>query len=140
MSEQRAREIAVKLRQHTQRRIREATRGVVDDGGRLILGGGRKAGDLPVSHGGTGHGAGAEPPLGNPDADGYLLSSTATGDRSWVAPGSFDPATTIIPAGDCHDAGTLVALLDDLFCRLSALEALTGGYGLGGYGTAPYGE
>jgi len=28
-----------------------------------------------------------EPALGNPGVDGYVLSSTATGVRSWLAPG-----------------------------------------------------
>lgn len=134
------REIAVKVRRNARQQIKSATRGVLDDGGRLIAGRGNLAGVWQPGDGGTGHDQGAEPPLGNPATDGELLSSTVAGVRSWVAAGTFDPDTTIIPAGDCHAAGTLVALLDDLFCRLSALEALTGGYGLGSYGTAPYGE
>lgn len=53
---------------------------------------------------------------------------------------SFDPDTTIIPAGDCHVAGTLVDLLDDIFCRLAVLEGLTGGYGLTPFGTGSFGS
>ncbi len=39
--------------------------------------------------------AGKEPTLGNPGADGYVLSSTAAGARSWVAAGSGGGSTTI---------------------------------------------
>ncbi|MBV5334433.1 MAG: hypothetical protein JZU49_01330, partial [Sulfuricurvum sp.] len=40
-----------------------------------------------------------EPQLGNPAADGYLLSSTAAGVRSWVAPGSGSGTVTSFSAG-----------------------------------------
>lgn len=42
-------------------------------------------GTLAASRGGTGGTAGAEPPLGNPGTNGFVLSSTTSGTRSWVA-------------------------------------------------------
>jgi hypothetical protein len=36
---------------------------------------------------------GAEPTLGNPTTDGYVLSSTAAGVRSWIAPASGGSST-----------------------------------------------
>jgi hypothetical protein len=49
-------------------------------------------------------------------------------------------STILIPSGPCHPEGYLDDLLNDLFCRLTALENVVGGYGLGGYGTTPYGS
>lgn len=46
---------------------------------------------------------------------------------------------TTIPSGDCHPAGTLGELLDDVFCRLATLEALAGGFGLQPFGTSDFG-
>lgn len=40
-------------------------------------------GRVPTTRGGTGTTQGAEPPLGNPDTDHALLTSTAGGVRSW---------------------------------------------------------
>jgi hypothetical protein len=62
MSSQKAREIAVKLRQGAQKQLRNHTRGALDDGGRLNLGAGQKAGVLPAEYGGTSHELGAQPP------------------------------------------------------------------------------
>lgn len=134
MSERAAREVAVQLRLAEARRLREKTRAVIDEGGRLRLGGGGKAGVLQPTYGGTGREDGAEPPLGDPDTSGEVLTSTAAGVRSWSPPGDL-----AIPAGDCHDAGTLAALLDDLFCRLATLEGLVGGFGLQSFGTSEFG-
>jgi hypothetical protein len=45
----------------------------------------------------------AEPPLGNPSADGYILSSTAAGTRSWVAAsGGGNVSSTGTPATGQH--------------------------------------
>ena len=51
-------------------------------------------GTLSITRGGTGSGTasgalsnlGGEPALGNPSTNGYILSSTTAGVRSWVAP------------------------------------------------------
>lgn len=42
------------------------------------------ASPLPAAQGGTGNTLGAEPPLGNPPANSYILSSTTAGARSWI--------------------------------------------------------
>ena len=52
-------------------------------GGRLNLGA-PTVGVLPPSGGGTGTTGGAEPPLGNPAGDHYVLTSSAAGVRRWV--------------------------------------------------------
>ena len=44
------------------------------------------ASPLPAAQGGTGATTGAEPPLGNPSTNGYVLSSTTAGVRSWINP------------------------------------------------------
>ena len=95
MSEQTAREIAVKLRQQSDRRIRERTRGVIDDGGRLILGPGRKAGIVQPADGGTGNdqGAGPHPLVGELHTASGLTTGdvlTATGATTYA----FQPPTS----------------------------------------------
>jgi hypothetical protein len=47
---------------------------------------------------------GAEAALGNPSADGYILSSTAAGVRSWIAPPSGSGTITL--TGDVTGSGT----------------------------------
>jgi hypothetical protein len=54
----------------------------------------------------------AEPALGNPSTDGYVLSSTAAGARSWVAPGgggggSLTLDTSVTAVGFSDSGGTL---------------------------------
>lgn len=69
------------------REIRAQSRAAVAPftvGGKLDRGTPNAVGHVPPSGGGTGHDRGAEPPLGNPDTDGQLLSSTADGVRSWA--------------------------------------------------------
>ena len=59
--------------------------------------------------------AGAEPDLGDPALDGYLLASTAAGVRSWVAPSTVGVT----------DHGALTGLTDDdhpQYARLAALS------------------
>ena len=46
------------------------------------------SGTLAYPNGGSGTNTGAEPALGNPAANGYVLSSTTAGVRSWVAQAS----------------------------------------------------
>jgi hypothetical protein len=68
--------------------IRAEARAVVAPftrGGKLDVSSPNVVGHLPPRSGGTGTAAGAEPPLGNPASDGYVLSSTTAGVRSWVA-------------------------------------------------------
>lgn len=70
-------------------------------------------GRVPARSGGTGHGQGAEPPLGNPDADGDVLSSTTAGVRSWVAHAPFDPARLhLLTNGDPADPQLIFAGAD----------------------------
>lgn len=46
-----------------------------------------------------------EPGLGNPGTNGFLLSSTTGGTRSWVAPGAaYDPAAVAITGGSINGA------------------------------------
>jgi len=47
---------------------------------------------------------GGEPALGNPSANGYILSSTTSGARSWIAPPSG--GSTITLTGDVTGSGT----------------------------------
>jgi hypothetical protein len=49
---------------------------------------------------------GAEPALGNPASDGYVLSSTAAGVRSWAAGGGGGGATDFTDLGDVPTAYT----------------------------------
>jgi len=58
-------------------------------------------GTLATSRGGTGNTLGAEPPLGNPSANGQLLSSTTGGTRSWVAA----PPTFLINSSTANQTG-----------------------------------
>ena len=52
-------------------------------------------GQLSAARGGTGTTLGAEPPLGNPSTNGYVLSSTTGGVRSWIAPGGGGGSGTV---------------------------------------------
>ena len=78
------------------------------------------AGTLATSRGGTGNTLGAEPPLGNPSTDGYILSSTAAGVRSWIVP----------PSG----GGGAVS---SVFTRTGAVVAQTGDYIFSQIGSTP---
>lgn len=62
------------------------------------------SGDISIS------GGGGEPPLGNPSVDGYVLSSTAAGVRSWVAQSSsytLPTASTTVLGGVKVDGTTI---------------------------------
>ena len=66
--------------------------------------------------------AGAEPALGNPANDGYVLSSTTAGVRSWV-----DPAMGVPWHGHLHRISTAVTLPAHHSLWLGRLEIDTGG-------------
>jgi len=61
-------------------------------------------GDTSNPHAVTAAQTGAEPALGNPAADGYVLSSLADGTRSWVAPGAPDLTDAVFPTYAGFDA------------------------------------
>ena len=59
-----------------------------------------------IPNGGTGNTLGAEPPLGNPLVDGYVVSSTRAGVRSWIANGSMTyPGANTIAVGNSANNG-----------------------------------
>lgn len=99
------REFLAEVKSYIERRSRESVAGFTV-GGKLNRGTPNAVGSTPVAGGGTGHDQGAEPPLGNPAADGYVLSSTDEGVRSWVANGGFteeqieDIVGALVVAGD----------------------------------------
>ena len=79
-------------------------------GGKLDRGTPNAVGRTPPEGGGTGHSQGAEPPLGNPAADGYVLASTTGGVRSWV-PQAAAPTTRwdLLTNGDPDDPALVFA-------------------------------
>jgi hypothetical protein len=81
----RARAIAVRQREQATRIVTDRTRRALTADGKLRFGSRDAAsGAIARDTGGTGHDKGAEPPLGNPDADGAVLISTTGGARSWL--------------------------------------------------------
>jgi hypothetical protein len=74
--------------------------------GKLDLSSNNIVGTVPQIHGGSGTNTGAEPALGNPAANGDVLSSTTAGVRSWITPagsGALDDLTDVTittPADD----------------------------------------
>ena len=66
--------------------------------------------------------AGAEPALGNPASDGYVLSSTAAGVRSWAT-----PAIGVPWHGHQHRISTAVTLPAEHSLWLGTLDIVTGG-------------
>lgn len=94
------RSLAVAIRRKGQDAAHQATKRAIGRDGKVKLDrGDAVGGKLPPGAGGTGHGAGAEPPLGSPGTDGEGLHSLADGTRYWAplaASGSLplDPTTT----------------------------------------------
>jgi hypothetical protein len=111
VSETRAREIAVRLRQLQQKHLRKHTRGALDDGGRLKLGAGQKSGVLPAEHGGTGNdqGAGPHPLVGALHTaagltTGDVLTATGATTYAFAPPPPFaGSAWSVLTNGDPAD-------------------------------------
>ena len=80
------------LRDYIAQEIRRALPFVRD--GKLDLSSKNIVGTVPPANGGSGTNTGSEPALGNPAANGDVLSSTTAGVRSWVSPGLTNPMTT----------------------------------------------
>lgn len=93
-------------------------------GGKLDRGTPNAVGRTPVAGGGTGHGQGAEPPLGNPAADGQLLTSTAAGVRAWRDPLAATGGLRVRDAGGATDLAGRAALR--LYGGIVAPDGATG--------------
>ena len=81
--------------------------GYETDTGKFKVGNGSTAWNS-LSYSNTAAGIGAEAALGNPASNGYVLASTTAGVRSWVAPSSISPASTVSTQayGDAGTVGT----------------------------------
>lgn len=75
-------EQATTLRNWVIQEIRAALPFVRD--GKLDLASTNIVGSVPPEHGGSGTNTGAEPSLGNPSGDHFVLTSSAAGARQWV--------------------------------------------------------
>jgi hypothetical protein len=112
--------------------IDQAAQGLVEELTRMVL---AKVDDTLRQRGlarvatrgsGGGTGSGTPGPAGPPGPPG--------------PPGEAAGGSTLLLAGACHDAGTIQALIDDLYCRLNAVQSNTpSGFGNGGFGVNGFG-
>lgn len=119
---------AVAMRQAARRVIERRVGRAILPNGTIPLGNpDAYSGTLGPQGGGTGHDLGAEPPLGNPAADGYVLASTDEGVRSWVAQsaGLSEEETEDLVAALVVGGDGIVATYDDATPSLT-IEAIDG--------------
>jgi microcystin-dependent protein len=125
------------------------TRGVVRIGPTLSYMGGSDASLIDVKYAGSGsansaahsdhtHSGTYEPILGNPVSDGYILSSTATGVRSWIAPYFYSlPTASTLVLGGVKVDGTSITITEGvisapyLYSLPIATDAVLGGVIIG---------